>query len=46
MKNLKEKCILCNKELDIRKDTHIHLRSYYVEGVGQLCLQCFLKIKQ
>ena len=35
-----EKCILCHKDTPYRKDTHIDLRSLYIEGAGQLCYEC------
>lgn len=37
----KEKCISCEKETPYDFDTHIDYRSYYVEGAGQLCRNCF-----
>lgn len=36
-----EKCIICNVDTQIPTDTYIDFRSYYVEGVGQLCLKCY-----
>jgi hypothetical protein len=36
-----EKCILCDNETSIDKSTHIDYRYYYVEGVGQLCKECW-----
>lgn len=39
-----EECILCKKETDVPKDMHIDLRKNYVEGAGQLCPGCYLKL--
>lgn len=41
--NKLEKCIMpkCGKILTIRKDTHIALRKYYIEGGGQPCEDCY-----
>lgn len=39
-----EKCIICKKETDIRVDEHIFNRNNYVEGCGQCCVACYLKI--
>ena len=40
-KRLFENCVLCNKELNIRKDLDINHRLYYIEGAGQLCKDCY-----
>jgi hypothetical protein len=40
----KEKCILCDIETSIDRSTHIDYRHYYVEGVGQLCKECWENI--
>ncbi len=39
-----EYCVLCGKRLKILKDTPIHMRLFYVEGVGQLCGDCWGRI--
>ena len=39
-KSIFENCVLCNKELNIRKDLDINQRLYYIEGAGQLCKDC------
>lgn len=47
MKNRKEeyeRCVCCNKLLDINKKTPINYRLYYIEGAGQLCHSCYKKI--
>ena len=36
-----DKCVSCNKDTGIPKDTHVDLRKHYVEGAGQLCSKCF-----
>ena len=38
-----EKCIICHRETDVTCDTPIELRDNYIEGAGQLCLECALK---
>ena len=39
-----EHCVLCRKVVSIDKNTHIDLRDNYIEGIGQLCPDCFYKI--
>lgn len=39
-----EECVLCHQTTSTYKDTHIDLRDNYVEGVGQLCDECYEKI--
>ena len=39
-----EKCIICSKLTEVRKDTDIEFRSFYIEGVGQLCEKCYYDI--
>ena len=36
-----EKCVVCGKETNVEVSQHIDERSYYIEGVGQLCKACF-----
>ena len=40
----KECCVVCDKETEYTKDTHIDQRKYYVEGAGQLCKECYASI--
>ena len=35
-----EICILCGKETTVDVNTHIDFRTGYVEGAGQLCIEC------
>lgn len=42
--NEMEICVSCGKETNVLKNQHIDLRKYYVEGVGQLCKECYKKI--
>jgi len=44
MKEEKEICIFCKKELPYSKDINIAVRSYYVEGAGDLCHECYNRI--
>ena len=37
----KDKCVNCKKETLYSKETHIDFRLGYVEGAGQLCLDCY-----
>ena len=37
----KEKCVSCGVETIYDFETHIDLRSNYIEGVGQFCKSCF-----
>lgn len=36
----KETCILCGKETHEEITTHVDFRTGYIEGAGQLCLEC------
>lgn len=38
-----EKCILCGKETSVDVTTHIDHRVGYIEGAGQLCVECYRK---
>ncbi len=40
----KDKCISCTKETLYDKTDHIDNRLGYVEGAGQLCLDCYEEI--
>jgi len=42
----KECCVVCDKETEYTKDTHIDQRKYYVEGAGQLCKECYAFCKK
>jgi hypothetical protein len=37
-----ERCVLCGKRINVRRDTYVDFRAYYVEGCGQLCRECFI----
>jgi len=41
--NLYEDCILCGTKTTTLKTTHIDYRTGYIEGAGQLCIQCYTK---
>ena len=44
-KNLNnEKCVSCNGLTPYTKLTSIYKREYYIEGGGQLCKKCYVKI--
>ena len=36
-----EKCVVCKRDTGISINTHVDFRKTYVEGVGQLCAECF-----
>ena len=38
-----DKCVLCGKETEYKRSTHIDMRVGYVEGSGQLCSVCYNK---
>ena len=37
---MKELCVTCKKETKYNKEDHIDYRIGYIEGAGQLCLDC------
>ena len=37
----KEKCVVCHKETIYDKSEHISFRMAYIDGVGQLCFECY-----
>lgn len=39
-----ELCIRCGRPTPYHPNTPITLRSYYIEGSGQLCEQCFSRL--
>lgn len=39
----KDLCILCGKETPYDFETHVDFRVGYIEGAGQLCIECFNK---
>ena len=36
----KDRCVVCGKETEYAKDTHVDVRKNYIEGAGQLCPDC------
>ena len=38
---MKDRCVVCKKDTHHDKDEHILVRVGYIEGVGQLCLDCY-----
>jgi hypothetical protein len=38
---MKDKCVICGTETIYNQTDHIDMRYGYVEGAGQLCMQCF-----
>ena len=41
---MKDKCVSCDVETKYSEHDHIDFRIGYIEGAGQLCLDCFEKI--
>ena len=41
---MKDKCVTCGVESIYDKEEHIDFRVGYIEGSGQLCLDCYDKI--
>jgi len=39
-----DKCVVCGVDTQYRVDEHIDFRMGYIEGCGQLCLDCWDKI--
>lgn len=37
----KDTCILCGAETPYEYETHIDMRTGYIEGAGQLCVKCY-----
>jgi hypothetical protein len=42
METEKDRCVICGKETEYTRDTHIDQRVGYVEGAGQLCGKCYV----
>ena len=38
---MKDRCILCGAETAYDETTHIDNRVGYIEGAGQLCINCY-----
>lgn len=38
-----EECVICGKVTLCRKNVHIELRDFYIEGAGQCCEECYVK---
>lgn len=38
---MKDRCIRCNCETAYDETTHIDMRTGYIEGAGQLCINCY-----
>ena len=41
---MKDKCVSCRTKTLYDKEEHVDFRIGYIEGAGQLCLDCFSKI--
>ncbi len=40
----KDKCVICDCETQFDIDEHLDFRLGYIEGCGQLCLNCYDKV--
>ena len=38
-----DNCVICGKQTQYKTNTHIDVRSGYIEGMGQLCGDCYIK---
>ena len=41
---MKDKCVSCGCKTSYDKTDHVDFRLGYIEGSGQLCLDCYEKI--
>ena len=39
-----ENCVICNRLTDVRKDTDINDREYYINGIGQVDQKCYEEV--
>ncbi len=39
-----EKCILCGDDTGVLANLPVDARKYYINGVGQLCENCYIKL--
>ena len=39
----KDKCIMCGEDSAYEFETHVDMRVGYIEGAGQLCINCYSK---
>lgn len=44
LKKIYDKCIICNILTEYKKTDSVYVRNNYVEGCGQICNYCFLKL--
>ena len=42
--NDKDTCVMCGCKTEYDRNEHIDQRMHYVEGAGQLCIECFNNI--
>lgn len=42
-KSTLEICVLCGKETEVEVRTHVDFREGFIDGVGQICLDCYRK---
>jgi recombinational DNA repair protein (RecF pathway) len=39
-----DKCVICKEYTPYVENTDVTYRSYYIEGAGQLCKECYTKV--
>ena len=39
-----ERCVICQEELNVLRNSPVEERFLYVEGCGQLCVDCYRRI--
>ena len=42
--NKRDKCVSCDEETQFDEFEHIDFRYFYIEGVGQLCCECYNRL--
>ena len=40
----KENCVCCDEQTQVKKNENVNNRNFYIEGVGQLCSECFFNV--
>ncbi len=39
-----ENCVICNRKTKVKKATNVDKRRFYIDGVGQLCSECYFNV--
>ena len=43
-KKEKDSCVSCGTITQHNKLDHVDMRKYYIEGAGQMCYDCFMRV--